>query len=212
MFLCAWNEALAWDRLVFQGIVTSGWLPPPASSLSVEETVLDETERRSMTRFNQLPLVAGFLVCASVAGLLLAADGWRRSPSHLGPRPFVPPEQWDCRDVVSHLHANGLDYRVVSTAERGPSDRNLYLTKTAKTWAELNGTPKTTESLDDWRGTVYCESMATPNRQEQIGLWGDCCLRLGKFVFFGDPAMLVEIGAALARSAPPAGIATATAN
>jgi hypothetical protein len=156
-----------------------------------------------MKRFNQLPLVTFFLACASVAGLALAADGWRRSPTPPDSRPFAPPDQWDCRDVVSHLQAHGLEFRAVSTAEHGPCDQNVFLTKTAKTWAELNGTRKVVERLDDWRGTVYCEKIANPGGQDvRFRLWREGGLQLGTFLFFGDPALLAEIAAALARPAP----------
>jgi hypothetical protein len=147
----------------------------------------------------------------AAAVVLLGGDGYRRI-STAGPHPFQPPDSWDCRDVVSHLRGGGLDYRPVSTAESGDCRRSVFLTKTDKTWEALNGTLKLPERIDAWRGTVYCEKMGSPELQEgRNRTWGDCCLQLGAFVFFGDPAMLVEIAAALARSAPTAGIDVACA-
>jgi hypothetical protein len=157
-----------------------------------------------MQRLNQLPLVACFLGLASVAGVFLAVGSWRKPPALSTSQPVGFPERWDCRDLVGHLHASGLQFRAVSTSEHGPDDRSVYLTKTEKTWVELNGMLKAMERRDDWRGTVYCEKTAFPSQQDtRMGLWGDCCLCLGHFILFGDPAMLVEIGQALARNPPP---------
>jgi hypothetical protein len=140
---------------------------------------------------------------------LAAVDHWR--PRSAAPRHDLP-EQWqDCRDVVSHLRGCGLDYRAVSTAQAGDCRRSVYLTKTAKTWAELNATPRFTERLDEWRGTVFCEKMAAPALQEECNrVWGDGCLQLGSFVFFGDAALLAEIEQSLAT--PPAPSATDVGN
>jgi hypothetical protein len=114
--------------------------------------------------------------------------------------------------VVSHLRGGGLDYRPVSTAQSGDRRRSVFLTKTDKSWAELNGTLKLPERIDDWRGTVYCEKMGAPAFQQvRNRMWGDCCLHLGSFVFFGDPGMLVEIAAAMAQSAPPSNLELACA-
>jgi hypothetical protein len=66
--------------------------------------------------------------------------------------------------------------------------------------------PKVRERIDAWLGIVYCEKTAEPwQRQEQIGEWGNCCLRIGSFVFFGDRDMLAEIEASLARPVPARG-------
>jgi hypothetical protein len=135
---------------------------------------------------------------------LAAVDHWR--PRHTAARPDLP-EQWDCRDVLSHLRGSGLDYRAVSTARSGDCRRSVFLTKTDKTWAELNATPKFPERLDDWRGTVYCEKMGAPALQQgRNQMWGESCLQLGAFVFFGDAALLAEIEESLAT--PPAPSAT----
>src|SRR5437016_1472675 len=113
----------------------------------------------AMKVFTQRSL--GFCVPAMlITALGLAAvDHWR--PRHAPQRPDLP-EQWDCRDLVNHLRGSGLDFRTVSTARSGDYRRSAFLTKTDKSWAELNATPKFPERLDDWRGTVYCEKTGAP--------------------------------------------------
>jgi hypothetical protein len=154
-----------------------------------------------MKRLIHLPLATCFLVCVFVgAGLLAVGEGRRCIFGEVQPAP--PMEGWDCRDVVNHLRSTGLDYQVVSTSENGPCAHSVFLTKTDKNWLELNQTAKSRERIDAWKDTVYCERLAEPwLRQEQIRQWGDCCLQIGSFVFFGDRDMLAEIESSLARPA-----------
>jgi hypothetical protein len=158
-----------------------------------------------MNRLIQLPLLTSFLTFVLVGGSLVIVDGCRRGLLQ-DVRPVQQIDTWDCQDLVRHLHSAGLVYQVVSTAQTGPCDQSVYLTKTEKRWADLNNAPKVRENIDAWRGTVYCEKMAKPwQRREQVQAWGDCGLQIGSFVFFGDPEMLVEIECSLARSSPARG-------
>jgi hypothetical protein len=50
-----------------------------------------------------------------------------------------------------------------------------------------------------WSGVVYCEwGHRNEAREDGLACWGECGLRAGPFLFFGDPEMLAEIRAALA--------------
>jgi hypothetical protein len=78
----------------------------------------------------------------------------------------------------------------------------------------LNTEAKVRENIAAWRGAVYCERAPGPvRREEQMRDWGDCCLHIGPFVFFGDREMLAEIRTSLsprltvicAASVPPPG-------
>jgi hypothetical protein len=163
----------------------------------------DETERDDMKRLTHLSTC--FLACLCAGAGLLVIDECRRSPLR-GIKPTPQLEGWDCRDVVNHLRSTGLDYQVVSTSADGPRDQSVYLTKSAKPWSELNTTLKVRECIDAWRGAVYCEKVASAmQRREQVKEWGDCCLQIGSFVFFGDRDMLAEIASSLAQPAPSRG-------
>jgi hypothetical protein len=151
-----------------------------------------------MKRLLQLPLAVYFLTCMFVGGGVLAVGEGRR---WTGVRPAERMKEWDCRDLVDHLHANGLQYQAVATSENGSWEQNVYLTRSARPWSELNTALKLREHLDAWRDAVYCEKAPTPSRrEEQMRDWGDCCLYIGPFVFFGDRDMLAEIQASLADS------------
>jgi hypothetical protein len=152
-----------------------------------------------MKRFVQLPMAAYFLVSVFVGGGVLAVGESRRWY-----RPQAPPTEqmkdWDCRDLVDHLHASGLPYRAMSTSENGSWERNVYLTRSGRNWSDLNTAPKVREHIDAWRGAVYCEKASTPwRREEQMRDWGDCCVYIGPFVIFGDRSMLAEIQTSLAN-------------
>jgi hypothetical protein len=108
---------------------------------------------------------------------------------------------WDCHDLVDQLHASGLHYQAMATSENGSWEQNVYLTRSGRKWSDLNTVPKLREHIDAWRGAVYCEKASAPwRREEQLRDWGDCCVYIGPFVFFGDRQMLAEIEASLARA------------
>jgi hypothetical protein len=107
----------------------------------------------------------------------------------------------DLAHLVERLRAGGLDLRAVSVDKGGTAQHNLFLTTTDKGWEQLHAVPKVPECIDRWRGTVYCEQVFDPHtRVQQQRLWGDCCLRAGPFLFFGDRELLGRIRTCLARA------------
>jgi hypothetical protein len=110
-------------------------------------------------------------------------------------------DHWDLPRLLHHLDGQGLGLREVPVSEAGPFGLNIFLTKTDKSWEQLNDLTKVRERVDQWRGTVYCERVSNLEcYAEQIPLWGDCYLVAGRFVFFGDPELLAQIRDALRRS------------
>jgi hypothetical protein len=108
---------------------------------------------------------------------------------------------WKIEDLVLHLQRKGLEFRVVPSAKEGPLDPwGVYLTTTDKSWEQLIGLLANPDFIDArWQGTVYCNLWAI---WQPFGDWGDRALRLGPFIFIGDPEMLVRIRAALRAPAP----------
>ena len=48
--------------------------------------------------------------------------------------------------------------------------------------------------IGGWPGIVYCEwENHGESREDALACWGECGLRAGPFVFFGDPEMLAHI-------------------
>jgi hypothetical protein len=138
---------------------------------------------------NRLALVA----CPAVLIALVVAH-----VSRPGGVPQPPPttpglEDWDVPQLVRHLQDHGLGIRLVPTDTHGGTPRSAYFTTTYKEWRDFNPVAKAREVIGLWEGTVYCEKLHGDERETQIEAWGDCCLRLGPFLLFGDRALMREI-------------------
>src|SRR5262249_56438830 len=96
--------------------------------------------------------------------------------------------------------------RVVPVPYYGAGDPGAYLTRTALPPERLRELARLPERGPAWAGTVYCEEARARWALGALAdTWGEYGLFLGKFRFFGDPALLAEVAAALARDGPQAG-------
>ena len=76
----------------------------------------------------------------------------------------------------------------------GNASARAYLSTEAKPGAELYWLVKDPRRMQRWAGVVYCErARRYEHREGVVEGWGDCGLRVGPFVFFGDPALLARI-------------------
>jgi hypothetical protein len=132
-----------------------------------------------------------------VAALLLTAWSCREIPT----APRSPAGEFagvGIPDLVERLSAGGLDLRVVGADRAGAGKNNAFLTTSNESWEQLVSLPKSREAIDRWEGIVYCERLfRLGTRDLQMQLWGDCCLQVGPFLFFGDRNLLARIGACL---------------
>ncbi len=147
------------------------------------------------------PRACAFLVAALLVLTLLA--GWP-GRQRQGPvaTPIVPVDDWDVPQLVACLNRAGLGLRTVATQRNGSLGQRAFLTSTGKGWTELNGLRKIPDCLDRWQGSAYCERCQDPSGPcpDLTSLWGDCCLVVGRFVFFGDRELLARIRVALTRA------------
>ncbi len=141
-----------------------------------------------------------FLGLASLAVLLTARLS--RPAGEEGSRPPLPDTTaWTMADLHHHLEDRGLHLRAAGTWENGPVLRNAFLTREERPWADLGGLVKDPSRIAGWAGVVYCEqAIFSRAREDALVGWGECGLRAGPFVFFGDPAMLAQLRDALAVS------------
>jgi hypothetical protein len=80
------------------------------------------------------------------------------------------------------------------TAVTGSRRNTAYLSSTDKGWAELAKLFKVREKIADWTGILYVEKRgADSDWSITVALWGDCCLVVGPFVFFGDRELLARV-------------------
>jgi hypothetical protein len=143
------------------------------------------------------------MIGAPVLAIVLAG-AWEWGGGASRGAPAADLSGWELPQLVEHLNAHGMGLRVVSvTKTNAPQGTNsAFLTTTKQTWSDLTHLLKVTEKIDTWAGTLYCERLHQPGaRALQIELWGDCCLVVGPFLFFGDRELLARASAILHASA-----------
>jgi hypothetical protein len=143
------------------------------------------------------------LVGVPLLGVLLVG-AWQCPKRGAVPTVRCDLSTWHLPQLVEHLNAHGMGLRVVAVTETNtPPDANsTFLTTTKRTWKDLTNLLKVTEQIDSWKGTLYCERLHQPGaRALQIEMWGDCCLVVGPFLFFGDRELLARVSAILHSSA-----------
>jgi hypothetical protein len=75
-----------------------------------------------------------------------------------------------------------------------------YLTTTDKTAEQLGQLAALPECVTDWQGTVICDRYYPDHwlgSDQRMYTWGDCCLRIGPFLLFGDRDFMLRIRDAL---------------
>jgi hypothetical protein len=137
------------------------------------------------------------LLPALVAGALLASPVGRRTGGTATPP--GPLDDWDIPRLVAFLNDKGLGLRMVATPKDGVIGPTAFLTTTARGWDDFNRLPKDPRQIDRWQGILYCERGPGGDAWSAlVRQWGDCCLVVGPFLFFGDPDLLARVCAALA--------------
>jgi hypothetical protein len=116
---------------------------------------------------------------------------------------------WDVHDLAGYLEGRGVRLHLSPSFAGGDGSTNAYLSTTAKPGAELYWLVKDSRARQRWAGVVYCElSRNYEAREEAMEDWAECGLRVGPFVFFGDPQLLARIRTTLGHendSGTPAG-------
>ena len=117
-----------------------------------------------------------------------------------GRRPAPPPGA-PIPALLARLEAQGLQLHAVPADNRNRDLRNgVYLCEGERVWDQVARLPADPSRAGSWRGVVLIQaprpSLAVP--AEQLRDWGPCGHQDGPFVFFGDPALLARLKAALA--------------
>jgi hypothetical protein len=111
-------------------------------------------------------------------------------------------EDWNMIDLVEHLDQMGVQLQLRSTLANGALGQTVYLTTADKHWVDLNTLNKDAKRIHEWEGVIYCERVKG-DTAIALRLWGDRCLVVGPFLFYGDRELLRSIRGALAPVAPP---------
>src|SRR5262245_16718548 len=133
---------------------------------------------------------------SALACLAAACLGWALYRGAQRPRP-ADPSGWSVPQVADFLARRVPGLRVVPVRDSGVGNVGAYLTRTALPPAGLHTLLRRPERAAAWAGTAYCEEARASRPHAET--WGENGLVVGKFYFFGDPALLDEIRAALTR-------------
>ncbi|HZV05507.1 MAG TPA: hypothetical protein VE999_10520 [Gemmataceae bacterium] len=109
-----------------------------------------------------------------------------------------PIHDWDIADLAVHLNRMGVEVRLRAVPRNGTLNRMAFLTSTSKEWEDLNALNKDVRRIQEWRGTLYCEWVGENDVSYLFGQWGDHCLLVRPFVFYGDVELLERVRTALA--------------
>jgi hypothetical protein len=133
----------------------------------------------------------------------LAVGAWALRPGGPPARPAPRRDDWDVPRLVERLHARGLDLHVTPVIRGGPTGRSVYLSETERDWIDLSRLRAAREYVGEWRGVVLCEwNGPRGGDYARVSTWGDACVELPPFVFFGDPALRDRIEEALNDDEP----------
>jgi hypothetical protein len=124
----------------------------------------------------------GFAVCAAAVPL---------AHRLLHPRADRPRTLAELADL---LRQSDPPLYMVPMAEHDP-EGGFYLCEHPQQRERLQFLRRLPESTDRWRGVVYCEWNRRLGEitEDELGRWGEHGMRIGPFVFFGDPALLRRI-------------------
>jgi hypothetical protein len=116
-----------------------------------------------------------------------------------------PIRDWDIAELAVHLNRMGVEVRLRAVPRNGTLNRMAFLTSTGKEWSELNALNKDPIRIHEWRGTIYCEQIGESDVTYLLEQWGDRCLVVRPFVFYGDAELLERVRTSLAPLAMPDG-------
>jgi hypothetical protein len=113
------------------------------------------------------------------------------------PPPEFPESLASVSQLRSFLHDRlGLD--AAPTGAKADYPCNLFLGRGPLERNRLMTLGRFPEHIGDWQGIVLVERINPVWEISPLLLdWEGCCLQLGPFLFFGDPALLAEIETAL---------------
>jgi hypothetical protein len=106
---------------------------------------------------------------------------------------------WDFSKLVTHLNSRGVNVRLQAASKTGAARYSAFLTSTPKEWRDLNALSKDPRHIHQWRGTLYCEHVGDSDVEHLLGQWGDHCLEIRPFLFYGDAELLDQVCTALER-------------
>jgi hypothetical protein len=144
----------------------------------------------------------GLFLTTLAAMALLAVVARQHSENH-PPLSSRSIHQWDLPELAIYLNRMGVEVRLRAVPKNGPLSNSAYLTSTTKEWRDLNELSKDPRRIQEWQGTVYCERVGENDVSHLLEQWGEHCLGVGPFLFYGDAQLLERVRDTLAPLTPP---------
>jgi hypothetical protein len=112
-------------------------------------------------------------------------------------RPIAPPPR-TIAELMTLLHQSDPPLYAVSMTDLSP-EVGVYFCERLQPRQQLQHLHRVPECAGRWRGVVFCgrEDRLGETSEVQLHDWGEHAMRIGSFLFFGDPALLRRIRAAL---------------
>ncbi|HEV3119524.1 MAG TPA: hypothetical protein VGY58_20880 [Gemmataceae bacterium] len=108
---------------------------------------------------------------------------------------------WDLSQFVQSVQAGGLNLSVVPARQDGNIGNSAYLTEdSGANWLALQMKTRSVTCLEQWQGTVWVEALPLCGGIEwHVEEWGANGCQIGRFVLFGDAALIDRIVKTLKR-------------
>jgi hypothetical protein len=142
--------------------------------------------------FSPWTIALGFVLCAVAVPL--------------GHQLLAPPEPLPrtLTELTQRLHRAGLDLHVVQITDITPEE-GLYLCERPQEREQLQWLRRAAEYGERWQGVVFCEFSRRLGEipDAEVERWGEYGMRIGPFLFFGDPVLLRRIAQVLLEAETP---------
>jgi hypothetical protein len=139
---------------------------------------------------------------AALAAMTLFAVAFRKHPTDpSSPSPRI--HDWDIAQLATNLNRLGVQLHLRAVPKNNQLSQSAFLTSTAKEWADLNALIRDPRTIEEWRGTLYCERVSENGAKYLLEQGGDYCMLISPFYFFGDAELLNRVRNALAPFASP---------
>jgi len=111
-------------------------------------------------------------------------------------------DDWSIVELADELNRMGVRVQLRSTQQNGTVGQTAFLTFTDKNWRSLNALKKDSRHIHEWRGVLFCERVGERDATHLTNQWGNHCLAVGPFLFYGDAELLRQVRDALTPFAP----------
>jgi hypothetical protein len=111
-------------------------------------------------------------------------------------------DHWSLIELADQLNRMGVKVQLRFTQQDGTIGQTAFLTVTDKNWRSLNALKKDSKHIQEWRGVLFCERVGECDVTHLTTQWGNHCLEVGPFLFYGDAELLRQVRDALIPFAP----------